>query len=48
MGVQDFQNLEIQKKIQKMNIFWGYEYFKNIFWGSLQNWTGFMGHFYAF
>ena len=31
-----------------MNIFWGYEDFVDIFFGSSQNWTIFRGHFYAF
>ena len=31
-----------------MNIFAGYEDFVDIFLGSLQNWTMFRGHFYAF
>ena len=30
-----------------MNIFFEYEDFADIFWGSVQNWTGFRSHFYG-
>ena len=41
------QNLEFQyfRGVQKYHYFWGYEDFVDI---SLQNWTGFRGHFYTF
>ena len=39
-------NFSIFMVFRKINIF--YEDFVDIFWGSLQNWTIFRGHFYAF
>ena len=42
------QNLEFQYfwgEVRKYHYFWGYEDFVDI---SLQNWTGFSGHFYTF
>ena len=39
---QYFWGLQKNKKI------WGYEDFVDMFWGSLQNWPIFRGHFYAF
>ena len=41
-GVLEFQNFG---EFQKCHYFRGYEDFVDI---SLQNWTGFMGHFYTF
>ena len=38
-------NFNIFGGCQKYHYFWGYEDFVDI---SLQNWTGFRGHFYAF
>ena len=32
----------------RKNIFWGYEDFVDIYWGSSQNWTIFRCHFYVF
>ena len=41
-------NFNIFLGFQKNDYFWGYEDFVDIFGGSLQNWTIFRGHFYAF
>ena len=41
-------NFNIFGVFRKMNIFWGYEDFVDIFWGSSRNWTILRGHFYAF
>ena len=41
-------NFNIFGGFQKNEYFWGYEDFVDIFWESLQNWTIFRGHFYAF
>ena len=41
-------NFNILGVFRKMNIFWGYEDFVDIFGGSSQNWTILRGHFYAF
>ena len=38
-------NFNIFGGFQKYHYFWGYEDFVDI---SLQNWTGFRGHFYTF
>ena len=38
-------NFNIFGGFQKYHYFWGYEVFVDI---SLQNWTGFRGHFYTF
>ena len=35
-------NLNIFGVFRKMNIFWGYEVFVDIFWGSSQNWASLM------
>ena len=41
-------NFDIFWVFQKNKCFFGYENFVDIFLGSLQNWTIFRGHFYAF
>ena len=41
-------NFNILGGFQKNNIFWGYEYFVDIFLVSSQNWTSFRGLFYVF
>ena len=47
LGVQnlEFQLFFFLGGVQKYHYFWGYEDFVDI---SLQNWTGFRGHFYTF
>ena len=47
LGVLEFQNFFFffGGGVQKYHYFRGYEDFVDI---SLQNWTGFMGHFYTF
>ena len=46
-GVKNFE-FQYFLGFRKMNIFWWYEDFVDIFLGSSQNWTLFRGHFYAF
>ena len=41
-------NFNIFLGFQKNKYFLGCDDFVDIFWGSLQNWTIFRGHFYAF
>ena len=41
-------NFNIFGGFSEKNIFFVYENFVDIFWGSSQNWTIFSGHFYAF
>ena len=41
-------NFNILGVFRKMNIFWGMKILWIFIWGSSQNWTIFIGHFYAF
>ena len=41
-------NLTIFGFFPKNEYFWGHVGFVDIFFGSSQNWTIFMGHFYVF